>query len=127
MPFVYSTLTNAQRYVKYGPEVAGGVPREERAVYIEGGANVANKHFITPKGVATEVSAEDLEMLKENKLFQEHQKNGHIVIEDRKADVDKVVADMTGRSPDAPIRPEDFQLGKEYETEGTTIKAKKRK
>lgn len=125
--YVYSTLSCPQRYVKYSEGAAGNVPREERAVYIEGGANVANKNLITPLGVVTEISAEEYEVLKENALFQEHVNNGYITVEERKADVEKVVANMEARSPDAPITPGDFNVSDTHDAEGTTIKAKKRK
>lgn len=124
---VYSTLTCSQRYVKYHPAVAGGVPREERAVLIKGGTNVADKHFLTPKGVVTTITEEEYELLQQNELFKGHVDRGFIKVEKGRADVEKVASDMEARSPDAPIRPEDFQIGGQYEPDGTTIKAKKRK
>ena len=127
MPYVYSTLSCPQRYVKYSEAPAGSVPREERAVLIEGGANVANRNLITPRGVVTEVTDEELVLLRQNPLFVTHETNGYISVEERKADVDKVVTGMEARSPDAPLTPEDFNVGASHEAEGTTIKAKKRK
>lgn len=125
--FIYSTLSCTQRYVKWSTPVAGNIPREERAVVIEGGANVANKHIITPRGVVTEVSDADYQCLKENSLFLTHVKNGYVTVEERKADVDKVVTGMEARSPDAPITPNDFNVGSTHEADGTTVKARKRK
>ena len=127
MPFIYSTLSCNQRYVKYAEAAVGSLPREERAISIAGGANVANKNLITPRGVVTEVTDEDLALLKENKLFQIHVKNGFVTIEERKADVEKVASDMEARSQDAPITPEDYNVTDSHDAKGTTVKAKKRK
>jgi hypothetical protein len=125
--FVYSTLSCPQRYVKWAEAVSGNVPREERAVLIQGGANVANKNLITPRGVVTEIKDEEYELLKQNDLFNTHVKNGYVTVEERKADVDKVVTGMEARSPDAPLTPGDFDATPTHEADGTTVKAKKRK
>jgi hypothetical protein len=125
--YIYSTLSCPQRYVKWAEAVAGNVPREERAVLIQGGANVADTNLITPRGVVTEIKDEEYELLKQNELFATHVKNGYITVEDRKADVDKVVSGMEARSPDAPLTPGDFNVSPTHDAEGTTIKAKKRK
>lgn len=120
MPHIYSTLSNNQRYDKY---VAGGadLPRIERSVVIAGGANVADKHFITPRGVVTTVTDDDYELLKENKLFNTHLENGYITVEERKADVEKVIAGMTGRDESAPL------VEADYETTGKPAPTSKRK
>ena len=127
MIHVYSTLSCSQRYVKYIPGVEGNLPREERAILINGGANVADKHFMTPKGVHTLITDEEYECLKENQLFQTHVKNGFISVEEREANIDKVVSNMEGRSQDAPVTPQDYEVDGEHVAEGTTVKTKKRK
>lgn len=125
--YVYSTLSCPQRYVKWTEAAPGSVPREERAILIQGGANVANRNLITPRGVVTEITDEEYALLKQNPLFNTHVTNGHIAVEERKADVDKVVSGMESRSPDAPLTPGDFDVSGTHETEGVTVKAKKRK
>lgn len=127
MPYLYSTLSCSQRYVKYAPAVAGGVPREERSVFVAGGANVANKNLITPRGVVTEVTDEELALLRENDLFKIHVSKGHIVVEDRKHDVEKVIPDMEARSPDAQIEPQDYDVSGTHTTDGVKVTAKKKK
>ncbi len=110
MPFIYSTLTSSQRYVKWSDAPAGGTPREERAILINGGANVANKNIITPQGVVTEVSDSDLALLKENKLFKTHLDNGFITIQEKETSVEKVVSNMESRDESAPLTPQDFEV-----------------
>lgn len=127
MPYIYSTLSCPQRYTKYTDAVAGGVPREERAVLVQGGANVANKNLITPRGVVTEVTDEELVLLRQNPLFVTHETNGYVAVEERKADVEKVVTNMEARSPDAPLTPEDYTVTGTHEATGTKLSAKKRK
>jgi hypothetical protein len=116
MPYIYSTLTSSQRYQTYTPS-ENGIPSAERpSILIQGGTNVADKNFVTPRGVVTKVTADQVKELQQNKLFQTHVKNGYITIEDKEVEKDKVAADLTQRSPDAPLVPEDFKDGKAPET-----------
>ena len=52
----------------------GDVPIKGHAVLIKGGTGVANNRLITPLGVATEITDFDLEELKKNPSFLEHEK-----------------------------------------------------
>lgn len=110
MPFVYSTLSCDQRYVKWSDAPAGGTPREERSILISGGANVAKKNIITPQGVVTEVTEADLALLNENTLFKTHVKNGHITVQQKEVQVEKAVADMEKRDESAPLTPQDYEV-----------------
>lgn len=100
--YVYSTLSNDQRYVSYRADV-NGVPQAESSIFIAGGANLMNKHFITPLGVATKVTAEELAELKRNELFKLHEANGFITYSEKKEDPEQMAAVMTGRDQSAPI------------------------
>lgn len=100
--YVYSTLSNDQRYVSYRADV-NGVPQAESSIFIAGGANLMNKHFITPLGVATKVTAEQLAELKRNELFKLHEANGFITYSEKKEDPEQMAAVMTGRDQSAPI------------------------
>lgn len=107
MPYIFSTLTNSLNVCAYeAPQ--GGTPRRVRSVLVNGGANVADKHLITPQGVVTEVSDEDLAFLKQNKMFNRMVERGFVKIEAKEAKVEKVVADMTSRDESAPLVPDDF-------------------
>ena len=105
--YVYSTLSAPVRYSFY---LQGGndIPREERGILIRGGANVADKNFITPRGVQTMISAEEYALLKENKLFKTHVENGYITVEEKSVDIDKIDSDMETRDESSPLVPEDF-------------------
>lgn len=111
--YVYSTLSANMDYTGW-VDGGGDLPRVEWAVRIGGHANVANKHFDTPRGVITGISSEELELLKSNPIFLMHEKNGFITVEQSNEDIEKVVADMEGRDQSAPLVPEDFEAeGKE--------------
>lgn len=125
--YIYSTLSNSQMYTKYSPAPEGGVSRVEKTVLINGGANVANKNIITPRGVVTEISEEEYNLIKENTLFKTHVANGYISVEAKKAEVEKVVTNMESRSQDAPLTPEDYEIEGQHETAKTTVRAKRRK
>lgn len=66
--YIYSTLSNDQRYQL----------KDGRSVLIAGKANVANKQLVTPKGVVTPVSEDEFNLLQENIVFIAHAKNGFL-------------------------------------------------
>lgn len=105
--YIYSTLSNDQRYATYRT-AERGVPQVASSVFIAGKANVTNKHFITPRGVATEVTAEQLAELRTNEVFKLHEKNGFVTVSEKKQDAEKVAASMTGRDASAPLVEQDF-------------------
>lgn len=88
--YVYSTLTSDQSY-----GTTDGV------VTINGGANVSNKHLLTPRGVATEIDASQRDALQEHAVFAAHQKNGFVSISEKKRDADSVADGMTGADKSA--------------------------
>lgn len=106
--YVYCTLSNDQEYVTYGQSV-NGVPQAERRVRIKGEANITDKHFVTPQGAVTPISAEDLVELKANRVFQLHMQNGFIKVDSVLTDIDKGVSDLEGRDQSAPLVEEDLQ------------------
>lgn len=110
--FIYSTLTANTAYAVYA-ESGDGSPSFERQILIKGGSNVADKHFITPYGVMTEVSDEDLATLKTNPVFQKHLDGGFLKIQSRKNDAEVVASDMTGRDQSAPLVDADFEEDKQ--------------
>lgn len=111
--YVYSTLTTDMDYTAYR-KGGGDVPVAEVSVRINGGANLANKHLITPRGVVTRVTPEQAEILRENLVFQLHEKNGYISISEKQEDPEKAVAEgMEARAPDAPLEPGDYEAAPE--------------
>lgn len=115
MHYVYSTATCD---IAYGVWIKGGndLPIRTRAIVIKGGAGVANKHLITPRGVVTEVSDEELALLEQDEAFQRHVEHGFIRVERAKIDPEKVAADMTGRDEASPLVPQDFAKKKRPKT-----------
>lgn len=82
--YIASTLASGNIYTNYAkggadmPVVALVDGRE--GVFIEGGAGIANRLLVTPEGVITEVTAEQLDYLQANEIFKLHQKNGFVKI-----------------------------------------------
>lgn len=104
--YIYSTLTSDQVYANYGAS-ANGVPVLTSKIAIQGGANLMRKNLVTPHGVVTTVSAEDLAELRKNEVFKLHLENGFLKISEAKADADDVAADMETRDQSAPIVEQD--------------------
>lgn len=108
--FIYSTLPNSQYYITYHPQDGvNQVIREKERVLVKGGSGIANKHFVTPLGVVTQVTEAEYEILKEHRLFKLHEKNGYIQVRKTKVDAEVAAADMETRDGSSPIVPEDFK------------------
>lgn len=127
MPYVYSTLTCDNAYVVYSQ---GGADLKVKTgqILIKGGTGVANARLITPLGVATKVTAEELKLLEENTVFKLHKENGFIVVQEsgKESDAEKVASDMETRDESAPITPSDYATGKEDEPETVKVKTNKK-
>ena len=98
--------------VSYNDYIPGGadLPIKTSSVLIKGGAGVANDRIITPLGICTEVTEEQVSQLNANGIFKLHRDNGFVTIESKNQDVEKVVADMTVESdPSSPLTPEDYR------------------
>lgn len=108
--YIFSTLAASVAYTNYA---AGGadLPVPMPSVLVHGGAGVANERIVTPRGVVTEVTEDQLQYLRENKVFQLHEKNGFVMVSEANTDPDKAAADMEGRDNSAPIVPQDGVAG----------------
>lgn len=120
---VYSTLASDMIYTK---DAKGGadLPIIVDKVFIKGGAGVANDRLITPMGVATMVTAEQLEVLKANHVFQLHEANGYIIVSEEKGDPEKFAADMNAGDPSRPLNDQDLLKGGSVENVTTNAQAK---
>lgn len=115
--YIYSTLSADVNYTI-----------GDRKFAVAGKANVANRNIITPRGMVTKATAEEVAELKKNRIFALHLKNGFLTIEDRQHDVEKVASSMEARDKSAPDTENDLMLDAEVESvEGTTVKRKKKK
>lgn len=119
MAFILSTLSTPVEYTIYSKDFAGDQPTLNRVidkVVIDGYANMANKHFITEKSVLTEVTDEQLELLKANKVFQMHVNNGYLKIVETKTDD---TSNMEEVDKSAPLTPEKYtKAAEEAEASG---------
>lgn len=104
--FIFSTLASDVAYTNHA-QGGGDMPIELPPVVVKGGAGVANDRLVTPRGVATRVTEEQVEYLRQNEIFKLHEKNGFVMVSESAGDPDTVAADMTGRDNSAPIVPQD--------------------
>ena len=109
--YVFSTLSNDQKYQNWGKGDGVNIPGE--FVMIKGGAGIAidggQASIWTPQGRMTEVSDEELRILEANEGFKLHKKLCHIVVQAKKADPEKVAADMNRKDASAPVTSADYQ------------------
>lgn len=110
MPLIFSTMTGGVTYTdwKLSP---GGLSVAGMSVTIKGGANVADRRtIITPRGIGTQVTDEELAFLKNDPTFLMHEKNGFITIDSVSdiRDADLAASDMEGRDDSAPDVEQDF-------------------
>lgn len=99
---VFSTLSCDVDYTNY-TSGGGDMPVPMPSVKIKGGAGVANDRLVTPLGVATQVTEEQVAYLRQNPVFQMHEKNGFVMISEKRGDADAVAADMSGADGSAPL------------------------
>jgi hypothetical protein len=112
MPFVCSTATNSAYYCEYAKGGAD-VPVLKKKVLIKGGANIGGKSLVTPRGVVTEVTQEDLDFLLKNDAFNRHVKNGFLTVVEQKKqpEAEKVAKDMQPADASAPLTDTDYDKG----------------
>lgn len=106
--YVFSTLANDQKYQNW---ISGGndIPSKGHSVLIKGGTGVANQRLITPLGVMTEIEEVDLEELEKNQVFKMHKEKGFITVQRKKAEAEKVAADMNLKDESAPLTDSDYK------------------
>ena len=94
--FIYSKLANDQIFHEYGPG-GGNVQVTKRVIVIRGGAGVANqKTLVTPVGMQTEVTEDELAFLETDYWFNEWIRTGYLSVQKRRfaPSVEKVARDM---------------------------------
>ena len=106
--YIFSTASQDNEYTSWG-ENNNGIPTPRGSVLIRGGANVTDRRIlVTPRGVATKVTAEQYEMLKQNKSFQAHVKAGFITVGRVRKDGDDAAKNMTAKDRSAQLTQADF-------------------
>jgi hypothetical protein len=134
MYFVYSTATNSIAYTLYEKNASREFAVAQKksdgkrfVVVINGGHGVANKFVVTPKGVVTQVSDEDMDMLLNDVSFQRHLKAGFMCYDKKEVSPEKMAENMTQKDGSAPITDEDFKTGEYATDENKIYKSKKGK
>lgn len=107
--FVYSTLASDNTYVNYAKGDSGMPQRVGSGVTIRGGAGVADKRLITPRGTVTEIDDAQFDYLIQNPTFKRHVERGYIVVENRHVDPERVAPNMADTDPSRP--PTESDLG----------------
>ena len=105
--YVFSTLANDQNYTNW---IKGGndIPTKGFQCLIRGGTGVSNDRLITPLGVSTEITEQELAELEKNPSFVQHKKEGFITIRNKKAEAEKVASDMNLKDESAPMTESDY-------------------
>jgi hypothetical protein len=111
MPYVYSTLTADQAYTIY-KDGGADLKIAQRICIIKGGAGVAGKNLITPRGTATLVSAQELEALEACDAFKRHKARGYLRVDEKEVDADKAVSGLNDGDKSAPLTDKDFEQDK---------------
>jgi hypothetical protein len=124
--YVVSTLTAPQEYTGW-ERGASRLPSKKKTVRINGGANLANRHLVTPEGgIVTRLQEGDAAFLKSHKIFLLHEKNGFVKILNQLVlppDGGKESLDMAKRDQSSPDTPADFI---EADTPDGKVKVNKR-
>lgn len=98
--YIYSTLSADVVYTTLAGDIL-----------IHGGANIPDKHLLTPYGKMTKISDDQYAALKDHEVFKTHVANGFIRADKHKEDAEKVASDMTGRDESAPDTEESLMAG----------------
>lgn len=105
MAYLHSTLANNQKYWDGGYNQDGS----KRSIFVAGKAGIPNQHMLILPAAITEVSDEELELLKRNHVFDLHVKNGFITIEGKKVEAEKVASSMNKSDKSKPKTKEEFE------------------
>ena len=131
MFYVYSTATSSIAYTQYIENSSKDLAVVKRkadgtkmVVTIKGGHGVATKHLFTPRGVVTEVTDEEMDLLLQDKNFQRHVKNGFMTYDKKEVKPEKKAAEMTQKDGSAPLTPQDFEESDSSSDEGKVYKKK---
>ena len=101
MPYLYSTASIPVVFTLETGE----------AIEVPGRANVSNKHLWTPRGVALEVTSEQLEGLKKLPSFASRVTDGFYSFSTFEKDPNQVAKDMAGADGAAQIDPDKLGAG----------------
>lgn len=127
MPFIYSTLTCSNTFVVYAPKPdPKALSRIVKRIEIHGGHGVNTiKGLVTPQGVVTKVTDEELKLLEKSSSFRRQRDAGYLVVDNKKVDPAKKAVDMNPKDESAPMTPKDFDKSEDGNEELPVYKKKK--
>lgn len=98
--FITSTMSAAVNFRVYSKLPDSWCSSTLKDIIINGGANVADKRLlVTPRGVVTEISDEDYELIKDNYQFKKFVENGYLTVTKTNRENSK---NMNGNDNSAP-------------------------
>jgi hypothetical protein len=119
--YIFSTLAAAVNYLNHEKGGADLPVPVGTGVLIKGGTGVADRNLVTPRGVMTEITAEELVYLEQNPVFQLHKRNGFITVEESNKDPERVVSEgMVPGDESRQLTTEDFTSGDDGEPKPST-------
>lgn len=108
MPYILSRLANSQIYTNYAKGMGDNINIPVESVEIKGGADVTDKNLVTPEGVITKVTNDQLEALKANKGFQQHLEGGYVKYFGTEPNIEKH-ADKLTQDKSRQIKKSDYE------------------
>ena len=108
---IFSTLTSDHLFVVRGQAPGpNSIPPVVRRILIRGGSGVANKRtLITPRGVHTSVTDEELAILEQDVAFRRFVDRGYLRVEKREHEPELVAKDMAVDIGSAPLTPDRYE------------------
>lgn len=120
MPHIASTMTSDVKYTRWisnpgGINTKRPVTVGKDHVLVKGGHGVAQRQdnggLVTPNGVITAVTDEELEFLMKDETFQTHLKHGAVKVLKQNTTPEKAVKDMEQENKAGPLTEKDFKKG----------------
>ncbi len=108
--YVYSTITNDTSYPEY-KKTGNDIQTVVKQVTIKGGAHRGGKGLITPFGVSTKVTDEELAFLENHPAFKRHKERGFLKVVKTEKNVEAVVGDMAHNDKSKQLSAGDFPEG----------------
>ena len=105
--FIYSTITAQQNYAVFTSTEGGGSVKV-RDIFINGGHGLTNRHGELLTGAVTEVDDETLSVLRQNPTFLAHVKDGWLLVDTKKKEVEVAISDLNLRDGSSPITQPDM-------------------
>ena len=129
MTFIFSTMTCSNTFAVFAPKTdPTTLSTIMKRIHINGGHGLKNPDgMITPKGVVTKVTDEELQLLEGMLGFRQQVAAGFLVVDKKNTDAEKKAANMSQHDKSAPLTPKDFEMGKDSSEDALIYSNKSRK